>query len=336
MVDSILDDDDYVGFCTLIETTKSRLFSYGCDIASEPPPGDDHLWFSARVPVSASEQFTQLRRIVDEGANRFAPKLEDATPILIQIARTPEILGSGSERQAKLANTLINRFLRAYEHTYFDVWVPRHRLDGRAVVLITYQAHCLLEYRPIVLEMTDVLDAYLPSHVDVEQIHLQILMGSPEAISPSWRILVDGARHFESGNFREAVLCACSAAEIVASPAVERWLNHKTLTGRGDNVRSAVREMGNPLRFELCISGACTNAFADIDKKDRVGLLAELTRMNTLRNAVVHRGEEPEPLAAAAALRAAATFVCRDWLAGLCLEDQMSNSAAQLDGYIAG
>jgi hypothetical protein len=316
MADSILDDDDCVGFCTLIEATSSRLFSYGCEITSQPPEDND-FWFSACVPVSGSEQFAQLRRIVDERPNRFAPKLGDASPILIQVARTPEILNSDSERQAKLANTLVNRFLRAYEHTYFDVWVPRHCLDGRAIALLTYQARYLLEYTPIVLEMTDVLDAYLPSHVDVEQIHMEILMGAPEAISPSWRILVDGARHFESGNFREAVLCACSAAEIVASPAVERWLNENTLTGRGDSVRSAVREMGNPLRFELCISGACTNAFTDIDKKERVDLLAELSRMNSLRNAVVHRGEEPEPTAAAAALHAAATFVCRDWMATL-------------------
>lgn len=313
MADSILDHDDYVGFCTLIETTKSQLFSQGCDITSEPQE-DNHFWFSACVPISDSSQFAQLRRIIDESSDRFAPKLVDATPILIQVSRTVGILGSDSERQAKFASALVNRFLRAYEHTYFDLSVPRHRLDGRAIVLITPQIYYPLKYTPVILDMTDALNAYLPGHVDIEQLHLQLLMGSPEAISPSWRILVDGVRHFESGNFREAVLCACSAAEIVASPAVERWLNGNTLTGGGDSVRNAVREMGNPLRFELCISGACSNAFADIDKKEKVSLLAELSRMNSLRNAVVHRGEEPEPSAAAGALRAAATFVYRDWL----------------------
>ncbi|HEU4694336.1 MAG TPA: hypothetical protein VFS23_38475, partial [Vicinamibacterales bacterium] len=47
------------------------------------------------------------------------------------------VTNSDPQQQAKLAHTLANRFLRAYEHTYFDVLVPRHRLDGRTIVLIT-------------------------------------------------------------------------------------------------------------------------------------------------------------------------------------------------------
>jgi hypothetical protein len=179
--------------------------------------------------------------------------------------------------------------------------------------MIDHETQVLLKYTPVVLNLDDALSHYLPSHTDIEQLHLEILMGSPESISPSWRILVDGARHFENGNFREAVLCACSAAEIVASPAVGKWLEEKIIAG--DNVDNAVREMGNPLRFNLCLSGACTDAFAAFDTSKRAELLAELRNMNSLRNRVVHRGEEPEAPATAAALRAAAAFVCATWLA---------------------
>jgi hypothetical protein len=47
-------------------------------------------------------------------------------------------------RQALVANRiattfLINRFLMAYEHTFFDIMVPRHRLDGRPILLVTHE-----------------------------------------------------------------------------------------------------------------------------------------------------------------------------------------------------
>jgi hypothetical protein len=124
-------------------------------------------------------------------------------------------------------------------------------------------------------------------------------------------------RHFESGNLREAVLCACSAAEIVASPAVDRWLEGMTLNGGGEGLRNAVREMGNPVRFDLCISTACKDAFADLSQNEKLSLLTQLRNMNGLRNRVVHVGEEPDSPAAAAALQAAAMFVCKVWLATL-------------------
>jgi hypothetical protein len=313
MNESILHFSDELGFCTLIETTKSSLFSRGLSISSEPQD-DDGFWFRASVPEANSSEFEQLRKIIGGNGSRLAPELVGATPILIEVARSEDILSWTPEKQARFASDLVNRFLRAYEHTFFDVSVPRHRLDGRPIVMITPNTQMQLEYKPVILELSDVVEPYLPAHMDVEQVHLEFLMGSPKAISPSWRILIDGARHFENGNLREAVLCACSAAEIVATPAVERWLDGNTLTPGGDGVRNAVREMGNPLRFELCISGACVKAFSDVDKEERAELLADLRGMNSLRNAVVHRGEEPQVTAAAAALRAAATFVCKIWL----------------------
>jgi len=183
--------------------------------------------------------------------------------------------------------------------------------------LVTPAGQRPLAYVPVVLDVDDVLDSYLPPHVDVESAYLSHLMGAPDRISPSWRILVDGARHFESGNLREAVLSACSAAEIAAVPAVENWLRKSTLSRDADATRNAVRELGNPLRFDLCIAGACTEAFVSTDPGLRADLLVQLRRMNSLRNAIVHRGAEPEAAAAAAAIRAATSFVCQIWLSQL-------------------
>jgi hypothetical protein len=314
--EEILEGDEYLGLCTVIEITKSRLFSVGCEVAAELMRDDD-LWFSACVPSINARLYSQLLSLVENSAGQIALAYREATPILIQIKRTEGFLALDAERQAKLASVLVNRFLRAYEHTYFDLFVPRHRLDGRSIVLLTPQGTVSLKYTPVTLEMDDVLDEYLPSHVDAERIYLESMMGAPETITPSWRIVVDGARHFEGGNLRETVLCACSAAEIIASPAVERWLRKNTLEGGGGAVRTAVREMGNPLRFDLCISGACTSAFEDIGADGRAELSAALRRMNSLRNAVVHRGEEPESAAAAEAIHAAAKFVCKMWLANM-------------------
>jgi hypothetical protein len=313
MSDSILGYVDSVGFCSLIETTASRLFTHGCDAAADTETDD--VWFSVSIPRTNSAEFATLRRVVDEHAGRSRSEPATATPMLIEIKSDENaVTNSDPQQQAKLAHTLANRFLRAYEHTYFDVLVPRHRLDGRTIVLITPEHHKRLDYTPVGLDLGDVLDSYLPSHVDVEGVHLSYLMGAPDRISPSWRILVDGARHFESGNLREAVLCACSAAEIMAAPKVEEWLTKSTLSHDLDAIRNAVRELGNPLRFELCIAGACVDAFSSVDRDLRTSLLAELRRMNSLRNAVVHRGTEPDAVAAASALRAAASFVCQMWL----------------------
>lgn len=312
MSDSILGYVDSVGFCTLIETTASRLFRHGCDVAADRDTDD--LWFSVSIPRAHSAEFGVLRRVIEDHGGRSRSEPANATPMLIEVNADERVAILDTQTQAKLAHTLANRFLRAYEHTYFDLLVPRHRLDGRTIVLITPKHHRRLDYSPIVLDFGEVLDSYLPAHVDVEGVNLSYLMGAPDSISPSWRILVDGARHFESGNLREAVLCACSAAEIAAVPVVEEWLTKSTLSHDVDAVRNAVREFGNPLRFELCIAGACSHAFAGIDQDLRTALLTELRRMNSLRNAVVHRGTEPDAVAAAAGLRAAASFICQLWL----------------------
>ncbi|KAM3115732.1 hypothetical protein [Phormidesmis sp. 146-33] len=315
MSESILELDEDLGFCTSIEVTKSSLFSQGISVTSEVFE-DDACLFSVSVPPATSKEFAQLCSIISGNSSRQAEEMDRAAPMLIEVPYSKNILSWSSERQAKFASALANRFLRAYEHTYFDVWVPRHRLDGRTIVMIAPEEQRRLEYTPVMLDLNDILEHYLPSHVDVEKLHLGYMMGLPDSISSSWRILIDGTRHFENGNLREAVLCACSSAEIVASPAVEYWLEKNTLAG-GNGVRNAVREMGNPLRFDLCISGACSNAFVDVEEKERRDLLTELRHMNSLRNAVVHQGEEPEATAAAAALQAAAKFVCKNWLATL-------------------
>jgi hypothetical protein len=307
----ILESDENIGFSTLIETTQSSLFSRPRLVHSDSFD-EDAFWFSVYVPLAGSSDFVRLSQLVENGGVRSAA-MKSATPILIEIAHDEQLLNSTPEKQAKFAHTLVNRFLRAYEHTYFDMLVPRHQLDGRVIVMITPPTHKVLAYSSITLDLSEFLAEYLPSHVDIEQEHLTFLMASPEFISPSWRILVDGARHFEKGDVREAILCACSAAEIVASPAVERWLEGNTLSGEG--VKAAVREMGNPLRFDLCLSGACSDAFSDFDESERTALLADLRRMNRLRNAVVHQGQEPEAAEAAAALRSAASFVHQLWLA---------------------
>jgi hypothetical protein len=316
MDDPVLNFYDSVGICTFIETTSSRLFSRGCDTTADVV-SEDGFVFSISVPAIGSAKFDQLSTLIRRHAVESQRDPSGASPVLIEVDQDTNVLSLDAQRLANLAHVLVNRFLRAYEHTYFDMLIPRHRLDGRTIVLLAPEGPRRVDYSPVALDLGDILDHYLPPHVDAEPVSLAYLMGSPDAISPSWRILVDGARHFDSGNLREAVLCACSAAEIAAVPAVEAWLEQSTLRRDADSVRNAVRDMGNPLRFEFCISGSCTRAFQGISENDRLELLTELRQMNTLRNRVVHRGAEPDAVAAAAAIRAAALFVCKMWLCEL-------------------
>jgi hypothetical protein len=316
VTDPLLDADNNIGFCTCVDTTRSDLFIHGCDVQSDGPT-NDAFSFEVCVPTINSAMFSRMRQVLDRSCNRTWAQARDQTPILVQFCYDAELLHWKTERQAKFANSLVNRFLRAYEHTYFDLMVPRHRLDGRPLVLVTHDAETVINYTPTLLDINEVLLHYLPGHTDIERLHLSWLMGSPDMMSPSWLILLDGARHFENGNFREAILCGCSAAEIVAAPAIERWLGAMTLDGGGDGLRNAVREMGNPLRFDLCISTVYKEAFADLDHREKLTLLADLRGMNALRNRVVHAGEEPDPSAAVTGLQAAAMFVCKIWLATL-------------------
>jgi hypothetical protein len=196
MPESVLDDDN-IGFCTLIETTKSSLFVRGCHLGSEPPQNED-FWFGVCVPTTESPTHLKLFRLIEQAAGKVPRNLRDATPILVEIQRNDEIMASPPERQVKFASTLVNRFLRAYEHTYFDVSVPRHPLDGRPVVLVTHEACRALTYTPKVLDLSDALVHYLPGHQDIEQTHLSLLMGDPRQVTPSWRIIIDGVRHFET------------------------------------------------------------------------------------------------------------------------------------------
>jgi hypothetical protein len=184
MPESLLDSDENVGFCTLLETTKSSLFTRECSIMSEPP-SNDSFWFDVCVPTTGSSMSLKLLELINHTDSKVPTELKDGTPILVQVERNEELLSWTPERQAKFANALINRFLRAYEHTYFDLLVPRHRLDGRAVVLVIAETHSALKYTPTLLDLDEVLIHYLPPHMDVEQDHLSMLMGSPEIISPS-------------------------------------------------------------------------------------------------------------------------------------------------------
>jgi hypothetical protein len=59
MPESLLDSDENIGFCTLLETTKSNLFARGCNVMSEPPPNDD-FWFDISVATAGSTMSLRL------------------------------------------------------------------------------------------------------------------------------------------------------------------------------------------------------------------------------------------------------------------------------------
>jgi hypothetical protein len=44
-----------------------------------------------------------------------------STPILVEVHGDSKVLASSTQEQANLAHVLMNRFLRAYEHTHLDV-----------------------------------------------------------------------------------------------------------------------------------------------------------------------------------------------------------------------
>jgi len=84
MSDSILGYHDTVGFCTLVETTASRLFIHGCDAAADTD-GNGDLWFAVSIPRGDTAAFAHLRRVLDEHEkqSRLAPA--NSTPMLVEL-----------------------------------------------------------------------------------------------------------------------------------------------------------------------------------------------------------------------------------------------------------
>jgi transcriptional/translational regulatory protein YebC/TACO1 len=63
-MESLLDSNENIGFCSVIETTKSNLFVRGCDVTSESLEDDD-FWLTASVPTPASIQYSKLLKLID-------------------------------------------------------------------------------------------------------------------------------------------------------------------------------------------------------------------------------------------------------------------------------
>jgi hypothetical protein len=120
---SVLNFYDSVGICTFIETTSSRLFSRGCDTTADVV-SEDGFVFSVCVPAIDSAKFDQLSTLIRRHAVESRRDPSGASPVLIEVDHDTNVLSLDEQKLANLAHVLVNRFLRAYEHTYFDIRFP--------------------------------------------------------------------------------------------------------------------------------------------------------------------------------------------------------------------
>jgi len=116
----------------------------------------------------------------------------------------------------------------------------------------------------------------------------------PNFIELNWKLFCESINHFMRGSYREVFINCCTAIEIIISPAVETWLLSKTQTKPKKKTETAVRDLGNPVRFEIYFSVVNPEIFALLTKEEKIDLLNELKGMNTLRNKVVHQGLNPK------------------------------------------
>ncbi len=145
---------------------------------------------------------------------------------------------------------------------------------------------------------------------------VDMLAAEPGSVRLGWRLLGDGIRHYNEGNYREAVINCCSSVEVEVTPALQEWLSEKTVTGARDHIVNATKEMGNPLRFEVFFKSIADEALTIYPKAERLRMLEDLKSMNATRNKVVHEGRDATGGQAESAVSVSGRLLRALWIRG--------------------
>jgi len=306
-------------FLTALDALQPHwLYNGGHTFSSDLYKTEDNIHNIIEVIKRGDERYNEFAKMLE-----FMPKRKDATTKYLQ-TRIPLVMEIEqkyfkSKENNKLVKTLsvfINHFLTCIEHVYLSIGLPRFILDGRKIFWkpantdawegISYDVS-IIPLDQIFLEYSLMNDQ---GHTDVAC----MLIADINSIKTNWRLLVDGIGYYYEQAYREVCINCCMAIELEISPQVHSWLKEQTVTEPKQAIQNAVREMGNPLRFEIFFKKIAYDALRIYTVKETASLLQKLKSLNSIRNKVVHDGYEPNEHESSEAILATGRFLRAMWV----------------------
>ena len=137
-----------------------------------------------------------------------------------------------------------------------------------------------------------------------------------EPFDIGWKVYLDAIRLFYSGNFRQSLINCITSVECEITQPVENWLQNQTFTKDPSIVKTATRELSNPLRFEIFINSVNSGAFARYNDNEKKELITKFRASNTIRNKIVHEGYYPTTIETKNSVETSGLFLRALWLHG--------------------
>jgi len=210
----------------------------------------------------------------------------------------------------------IAHLIDCIEHIYLEIGVINFRLDGRSILFKNSRSSDwrLLGYTKQTIDFAEVFEEYSLMN---DTGHYDVVCGEAAemgVLELPWRLLIDSIASFEAGRFRGCVINAWSSVEVEITPAVRDWLSQNTFTGASEYLNRVMIELGNPLKLEIFFKSAKADVISTLPEAKQATLLGQLKWLNTIRNRVVHDGQDVSPDEARKAIRVAGLLLRLLWV----------------------
>lgn len=229
----------------------------------------------------------------------------------------------------------ISHLIDCIEHLYLQIGVLNFSLDGRSIL---YRDPTLSgDWRPLDYGVQDINYEEIFEEYSLlgDTGHFDCVCGEAAdlgSLELPWRLLIDSIASFKSGRFKGCVISAASSIEVEIAPVIQEWIISNTYTGADQYVDNVLAGMGNPMKIEIFFK-LKKDVLTVLPQEKILSLLTSMKWLNSIRNRVVHKGQDVSVDEAKRAIRTAGIFLRILWVQnrvaffksrGIDLEDWLS------------
>lgn len=306
---------DYIYFLTSLEiNSKRHFYNWPQEFSTPINKSESDFEFQFKTYTPQEAEFDIYSRILDvnQEYSWYGITYVHHLPITIKMEKAYFKLADKSQELA----TFIDNLLTLYQYVCGDFGLPTYKLDGRKIFYKIKDQDSWEEY-----SYTSMLDTDFFGHL-AHSIFSSggslSLIGSLASkkipLEPNWALFIDGIKFFYDGNFRQTLISCCTCIEITVTEPVRLFLESLIFNKGKSLVENLIKEIGNPLRFEIYIHTINSEPYKIYDQAELATLIKDLKELNTIRNKVAHTGFLPSRDQAKNAIDAASKFLKTLWL----------------------
>jgi hypothetical protein len=242
------------------------------------------------ISGQSSANFEELCKILNINQKHDFSGAQYISRVPIQV-KIEEGYFKGRREEVVQMTEFVNNFLTVYEYFRNQFGMPRFVLDGREIYKNADGKWLQLPYDS--LFNNDFYDVIKESiiHGEGSTDLISLVAADKEPFDIGWKLYLEALRHFYAGDFRQAVMNCVTAVESEVTHPVESWITQSTFTKDESHGKTAIRELGNPLKFEIYIASVNPTAFSPRYNSDELtSLVQNFKKMNSIRNKIVHEG----------------------------------------------